>query len=173
MLTTTLNEGDTFYGVLLFFSYPNGTDFYMNISPYVKNSDYYVNPKNLISYLLSIARIDNNIFGYTLIDEVKLISIPDEIIFYGDQYSNICLTNGARVTSNAILNEDKNLVRYDRNYTLDYQYMAKDQSGYNDMKNQAQQSSDETNNGGDFCYQQKTYYGRVNRLTFRLFPLLL
>ena len=37
MLTTTLNEGDTFYGVLLFFSYPNGTDFYMNISPYVKN----------------------------------------------------------------------------------------------------------------------------------------
>ena len=145
----------------------------MNISPDVKKSDYYVTPKNLKSYLLSIKRIDNNIFGYTLLEEVKLISIPDEIIFYGDQYSNICLTNGARVTSNAILNEDKNLVRYDRNYTLDYQYMAKDQNNYNDMKNQAQQSSDETNNGGDFCYQQKTYYGRVNRLTFRLFPLLL
>ena len=36
---------------LIFFSYPNGTDFYMNISPYVKNSEFYVTNNNLISYL--------------------------------------------------------------------------------------------------------------------------
>ena len=47
MLSSTLSIGseckdtDPFYGILIFFSYPNGTDLYMNLSPYVRNSDYY------------------------------------------------------------------------------------------------------------------------------------
>jgi hypothetical protein len=88
MLSSTLSigseckESDPFYGILIFFSYPNGTDFYMNLSPYVKNSDYYQNGYNFIDFLISKRTIDNNIFHYTGIDEIKLISIHIEIIFY-------------------------------------------------------------------------------------------
>ena len=76
MLSSTLsigsecNDSDPFYGILIFFSYPNGTDFDMNLSPYVKNSDYYQNGYNFIDFLISKRRIENNIFKYTPIDEV-------------------------------------------------------------------------------------------------------
>ena len=66
MFTATVSKDGESYlsSYLLFFSYPNGTDFYMNISPYVKNSEYY-NYQNLISYLISTRKIENNIFDYT------------------------------------------------------------------------------------------------------------
>ena len=58
MLTASVSKNGqtTLSSFLLFFSYPNGTDFYMNISPYVKNSEYYDN-RNLISYLLMLLLI--------------------------------------------------------------------------------------------------------------------
>ena len=168
MFTSTAYETaeDDYYGILLFFSYPNGTDFYMNISPYVKNSAYYQTGNNLISYLISKRTIDNNIFGYTGIDEVKLISIPDEIIFYSS--SGIRIANDGQIDLGGILNEDKNLIKYNRNYTLDYQYMVKDQETYNDMKSQSFERLKDEVDGNTYGYTQKTYYGRVNRLTFRL-----
>ena len=54
MFTSTVspNGGSSLSSMLLFFSYPNLTDFYMNISPYVTDSGYYQNGYNLIDYLL-------------------------------------------------------------------------------------------------------------------------
>ena len=80
MFTTDVSKNDETYlsSFLIFFSYPNGTDFYMNLSPYVMDSGYYLDG-NLVSYLLSTSRIENNIFDYSPIEEIKLISIPDEI----------------------------------------------------------------------------------------------
>ena len=174
MLTSTVSPsgGNDLSSILLFFSYPNGTDFYMNISPYVTDSDYYVPGNNLISYLLTKSSIDNNIFGYTLINEVKLILIPDEIIFY-KQGSSVALTNGEKIDSNGVLKQNKNLIKYDRNYTLDYQFMAKGLSSYDAMYNQAHDKEKIINSGRpsknyESEYSQKIYYGRVNRLTFRL-----
>ena len=76
-----VDDGRLLSSLLLFFSYPNGTDFYLNISPYFMDSEYYSNG-NLIKYLLDTCTIENNIFGYSLVNEIKLISIPNEIIFY-------------------------------------------------------------------------------------------
>ena len=179
MLASTLsigsgcNDADPFYGTLFFFSYPNGTDFYINLSPYVRNSAYYQNGYNIIDYLISKRTIDNNIFHYTGIDEVKLISIPNEIIFYSSSSLSTRLTNGERIDKNGVLHEDKNLIKYDRNYTLDYQYMALDQESYTKLRTDAfeQVKIDNTISAVDDAkmnYTQKTYYGRVNRLYFRL-----
>ena len=176
MLTSTVspNGGDVLSSFLLFFGYPNGTDFSMNISPYVTNSGYYVTGNNLISYLLSKRKIENNIFGYTALDEIKLISIPVEILFYKSG-SSVALTNGQNIDSNNILEEKKDLIKYDRNYILDYQYMAKGKAPSNDLYNQAHEKMSISNSGynspkfGDSgYYSQNTYYGRTNRLTFRL-----
>ena len=139
MLTSAIepsNDSGKFFSVLLFFSYPNGTDFYMNISPYVNNSGYYTG-SNLISYLISKRSIDNNIFDYEGIDEIKLISIPSEILFYRRNDLNTPLTNGEQIGSNHILNQNKDIIKYNQNYTLDYQFMALGKASYNDLYNQA------------------------------------
>ena len=113
MLSSTLSIGseckdtDPFYGILIFFSYPNGTDFYMNLSPYVRNSDYYQYGYNFINFLISKRTMENNIFKYTPIDEVKLISIPEEIIFYSSSSLSTRLTNGERIDKNGIYTKIK------------------------------------------------------------------
>ena len=182
ILATTLrigsgcNESDPFYGTLFFFSYLNGTDFYINLSPYVRNSAYYQSGYNIIDYLISKRTIDNNIFYYTGIDEVKLISIPIEIIFYSSSSLSTRLTNGKRIDKNGVLHEDKNLIKYNRNYTLDYQYMALDQTSYENMRKDVFQQVDFHHSieglsavvDSKMNYAQKIYYGRVNRLYFRL-----
>jgi hypothetical protein len=161
MLTSAIepsNDSGKFFSVLLFFSYPNGTDFYMNISPYVNNSGYYTG-SNLISYLISKRTIDNNIFDYEGINEIKLISIPSEILFYRSSDLNTPLTNGEQIGPEHVLDEDKDIIKYDRNYILDYQYMAKDKASYNDMYNQVhdKDNGDGHNPSGSY-YSQKIYY---------------
>ena len=176
MLTSTVspNGGHDLSSILLFFGYPNGTDFYMNISPYVTNSEYYVTGNNLISYLLNTKKIENNIFDYSSVNEIKLISIPEEIIF-SRTGSGAVVNNGENIDSNNILTQNKDLIKFDRNYTLDYQFMAKGKSSYSDVYNQAQikeSISDSECQISEFntneYYSQQIYYGRVNRLTFRL-----
>ena len=162
-----VNDGSLLSSLLLFFSYPNGTDFYLNISPYVMDSEYYSND-NLIEYLLNKCTIENNIFGYSLIDEIKLISIPNEIQFYREG-SDAPLTNGEKISKSHKLKQNKNLIKYNKNYTLDYQFMALGKGKNIDVFNQAHKK-DIPYQGEEFekFYSQKTYYGRVNRLTFSL-----
>ena len=160
------NDAHKLSSFLLFFSYPNGTDFYLNISPFFSDSEYYSN-ENLITYLLNTSTIDNNIFGYTLIKEIKLISIPEEIFFYKDG-SSIPLTNGDNISPNHILKQNKDKIKYNHNYTLDYQFMALDQEKNIDAFNQAHNKEIQYRDSIENGYTQKTYYGRVNRLIFSL-----
>ena len=153
--------------ILIFFSYPNGTDFDINIFPYFSDTEYYSND-NLISFLLNNMTIDNNIFNYTRINEIKLISIPDEIIFYREG-NDTPLLNGECASQNHFLKQNKSLIKYNTIYSLDYQFMALGKEKNIDVFNQAhdkdiQYQLDEFKNN----YTQKTYYGRVNRLTFKL-----
>ena len=169
--TVSPNGGSSLSSMLLFFSYPNGTDFYMNISPYVTDSGYYQNGYNLIDYLLqNIYTIENNIFGYSRIEKVKLIEIPDEIKFYRIG-NNTALISGEEINSDNILKQNKDLIKYDRNYTLDFQFMALGLKTYEDVYKQAHEKNKMSNNGyNNFPdnYNQTIYYGRVNKLTFRL-----
>ena len=69
MFTSTMrkaNNEDDISSILLFFSYPNGTDFYINIFPYFTDTGYYSN-ENLIQYLLNKCTIDNNILDILLL----------------------------------------------------------------------------------------------------------
>ena len=172
MFTSALKKDgvNNFQPILLFFSYPNGTDFYMNISPYVMDSGYYQNGNNLITYLLNKCSMDNNIFGYTKINEIKLISIPPEILFYRIGNEDTPLINGEKIGPNHILKQNKNLIKYNQNYILEYQFMAEGPTSYSALYNQAHERQDLIS-GGDYesgFTQKKIYYGRVNRLTFKL-----
>ena len=164
-------DGGDFFSFLMFFSYPNGTDFYMDISSYVMDTEFYQESYNLISYLLSNRSIDNNIFGYQPVEEIKLVSIPEEIIFYKSE-NDIPLSNGEQISIDHVLKQNKEKIKYDKNYFLDYQFIAKGFETYNELYNHAHKKN-YTYNTGKTCnfqesYSQKIYYGRTNRLSFRL-----
>ena len=74
------------------------------------DSEYY-NNQNLISYLLDKCSMDNNIFGYTKINEIKLIDIPPELRFYRTNDLDTPLTNGERLGSEHVLKQDKNIIK--------------------------------------------------------------
>ena len=169
--STILPDGGDFFSFLMFFSYPNGTDFYMDISSYVMDTEFYQESYNLISYLLSNRSIDNNIFGYQPVEEIKLVSIPEEIIFYKSD-NDIPLSNGERISTDHVLKQNKDKIKYDKNYFLEYQFIAKGFETYNELYNHAHKKNN-TYNTGKTCnfqesYSQKIYYGRTNRLSFRL-----
>ena len=166
-VVTDTYDDNILSSILLFFSYPNGTDFFLNIFPYFTDSDNHSN-NNLIKYLINKCTIDNNIFGYILTDEIKLISIPNEIIFYNEGNNNT-LNNGENANINHILKQNNNLFKDNRIYTLDYQCIALGKETNIDVFNQAHEKVIEYQ-GEEFenDYIQKRYYGRVNRLTFKL-----
>ena len=70
------------YSMLMIFGFANGTDFTMDISPHLMDTGYYTEGNDLVTRLLKNLTIDNNIFGYTSTGQIKLVSIPEELLFY-------------------------------------------------------------------------------------------
>ena len=122
----TNNEG-YYSSFLLFFSYPNGTDFDIDISPYLQNSKNYDPTKNLYKDLMNQMKIENNIFRYKKVEKIKLVSIPEEIIFYNGN-DDIPIQNGNYLYSNYKLNQNLNQKKTYEYYYLYYQYIAEEPS---------------------------------------------
>ena len=69
----------------MIFGYANGTDGEIDISPYLSDSDSDNPDINLVTKLLENIIIDNNIFGYEIVNKIKLVYIPEEIKFYNGE----------------------------------------------------------------------------------------
>lgn len=65
------------YSTLLFLGYANGTDFEIDISPYLMDTGYYNQNDNLYNRLMDSGVIDNNIFGYKIVPKINLVYYPD------------------------------------------------------------------------------------------------
>ena len=157
------NDDKPYTSFLLFFSYPNGTDFTENIGPYLQDSD--VTPKlNFFDFLFSKMKIENNIFRYQKVQKIKLVSIPNELFVYDGTNPNP-LSNGSLIDSNCILEQNKDLLKKEQLYDLYYQYIAKEPN-YNDLY----YSGLEIIENGDYSgqYNPKEVYGRINKLSFKL-----
>ena len=77
------------FSIFMMFGYVNGTDDIINISIYFTDGNN--NEEiNLVTKLSENIIIDNNIFGYELNPEnIKLVLIPDEILFFNKSNENI------------------------------------------------------------------------------------
>ena len=149
---------------LLFFSYPNGTDFSIDISVYLKDSDNYDPSKNLFSFLLTKMKIENNILRYEKVEKIRLVTIPNQILVYnGDE--DTPLPNESIIDSYCVFKQNKALIKTNQNYDLYYQYVAKEPD-YNDLY----YSGLEIHGDGNYAsqYIAKEVYGRTNKLTFKL-----
>ena len=103
-------DSENFFSILLIFGYANGTDFEINIYPYLMDSDYYDNSNNLYTFLMGTMKIDNNIFGYEKVEQIKLISIPDEIKFFNGA-DNSTISNNGFTDVNYTLKQNDDLLK--------------------------------------------------------------
>ena len=102
------NNEELYTSFLLFFSYPNGTDSTIDIGPYLKDSKYFNPSKNLFSDLMNTMKIENNIFRYKKVQKIKLVSIPDELVFY-NLNDNSQIQNGDYLYTNYEIKQNTQL----------------------------------------------------------------
>ena len=154
----------------MIFGYINGTDEKINLGDYFME-DYINSNKSLINKLIKGKKIENNIFGYIILEKIKLIYIPNEIIFY-NKGNNTILTNNSILEKDYILNQNDTIIKTDRYYYLEYQNIISEPD-YDIFDRQANQTigplghlldsvstiDDQTN-----FYNPKNYYGRTNTL---------
>ena len=168
ILTFSSNEGNK-YSTLLFFGYANGTDFSIDISQYIMDTDNYNNNYNLFDKLIENCVIDNNIFGYEIDKEINLVFYPEELLFYkgsGISKEENILPNNSILDANYTLYQNKAMIKTNKLYYLEYQFIVKEPNF--EEFHESVIIEDNTNSNFINEYEQKTFYGRTNRLYFKL-----
>ena len=84
LLTATLGDSnqENIFAIMMIFGFGNGTDFETDISPFLMDTDYYIESDNLYTFLINKMTIDNNIFGYEKVEKIRLVKICDELLLY-------------------------------------------------------------------------------------------
>jgi hypothetical protein len=81
---------------------------------------------NLIIELTKNITIDNNIFGYEITEEINLVSILEQIIFYNKENKDKKLTNNETLNINYIFKQNKNIIKTYEYYNLSYQFIIQE-----------------------------------------------
>ena len=155
------------FSTFILFGFPKGKDMVIDLSPYFLNLESY-NPKiNLIKFLLEDFTIDNNLFNYEKVDKIKLGNIPEHIIFYNN-INNIPLSEGDLIGEDYRLIYNKESIKENKYYELDYQFIVKEQNFTEFYKNEV---SSLNYNDKDFEAESEfrplIYFGRTNLLKFK------
>ena len=153
--------GENFNSLLMIFGYANGTDEEIDISPYLSDSDSYDPDINLITKLLENITIDNNIFGYEIVNKIKLVYIPEEIKFYNEEIEQE-LQNDDILELNYKIKQNKDLIKDYNYYKLEYQFIVKEPD-YSTLYNDAPQILDSEGDLSNY-YTSQVFYGRTNTL---------
>ena len=168
--TTALPLGyereDDFLSLFLLFGYPNGTDFKIDIFPYLMDTGYYNSSNKIYNLLIQNVTINNNIFCYELMEQIKLVSIPDEILFFNGS-DNSSISNDGTIDVNYLLKQNDNIIKEDKYYYLDYQFLMKEpeySKFYNDYPHDVKGSTSDLNE----YFTPKILAGRTNTLKFKL-----
>ena len=160
-----------YISLLVFFGYPNGTDFTIDMSLYVMDTDYYESTNNIFNYLMSKIKVENNIFGYETVQKINLLSIPPELLFYNitdGVVDSEPLPNNSFFDENHKLYQNKALNKTFKDYYLDYQYIVKEPEYSNFYSSPTEEYPNAFDASEYFNSNRKTFYGRANRLTFKL-----
>ena len=163
---STLSTLD-FFSIFILFGYPIWEgNIIEDISLYLTDIDSHDPSNNIISKLNEGLRIENNIFGYIPANKIKLISIPNEIIFYNGEETTK-LSNGDILEFNHRFLQNSNLLKNNQYYSFDFQIIIQEPD-YDTFYNFAHsviniKSGDQINN-----YKQNTFMGRINTVKFKL-----
>ena len=164
-----IGNNEKLYSILMLFGYANYTDSIINISEYFMD-DKINNEKNLFDILLNNIEIENNIFQYYIdINEIKLVSIPNEILFYNKtQPSENPIKNGDHLSRNYTFKQNVTLEKSYNYYYLDYQPIIKEPTYKNYYNGTIKHLEVNKSDSYENDYTQKLYYGRTITLQFKL-----
>ena len=164
-----------YLSMLMIFGYANGTDMEIDISPYFNDTDDFDNNNNIINQLQKGLTIDNNIFGYIPANQIKLISIPEQIIFYnGDDSTQ--LLNGSILEFNHKLKQKNDLIKNNDYYSFEFQFIIEEPDFNTFYKiNTFDNLKYDVNNSADnnISFEPKKFYGKINKATFKLCYIVL
>ena len=172
-LDNTDNSGNNIFSILMIFGFANGTDLTIDISPYLADSGNYNEAKNLYNDLMDTMTIDNNIFGYVKVEQIRLVSICNELLLYrgkSDSRETNTVPIGESFGSQYTLLQDKSRIKNeDTLYTLEYQFIVQEPD-YTTFYSIPHATFDSIGHTYDSSahYQPKTFYGRTNILKFKL-----
>ena len=161
------SNSDNFFPILLMFGYPNGTDFEIDVFPYLMDTGSYSGSNNLIYYLMESMEIFNNIFGYERVPQIRLASIPDEIIFLNGT-DNSKLSNNDTIDENYLLKQNLDIIKDNKYYYLDYQFIVKEPDYDTFYSNTYSSLIDGDTDDLSYLFVPKILYGRTNTLKFKL-----
>ena len=168
---------DHFYTVLLFFNYINGSDYNINITSYFENQ---VNTDNdnddIIIHFPNELQIDNNIFGFQIVQKIKIISIPNEIILYceGKITRKSELKEGDETLSSVdfIISPKNDVIKNDSTYFFEYQCQISELD-YDEFNKYSYKIYDYPENSSvdqrdEFYENIQIYYGKILKIEFKL-----
>ena len=152
-----------YLSIFMIFGYPNGTDIIINITDFLYFEEEGSKPGDDFLYKFleeNYLYIENNIFGYVFDKRINLVSIPDELIInemYGRNWNfeGYQLQNNSELLSSEKyrIKQNTSLIKTSKYYYIDYQFIVREN------KDEKRRLSEE---------EPKYYYGRVNRLKFKL-----
>jgi hypothetical protein len=120
-----------YFSMFMTFGYVNGTDKTIDISFYLSDNENYDQNKNFFNLLYGNPIIENNIFRYKLLNEIKLVSIPKEIfLFKQDNINeNSLLKSDSELDlqDTYFLEQNKNLTKTSQYYYIEYQHILQEQ----------------------------------------------
>ena len=160
------------FSIAMIFGFANGTDFSIDISPFLMDLDNYNGKNNLYNYLSETMNIENNIFKYEKIEKIKLISICDELLLYKGKIKfhteESLISINESFDENYTLFQNKNKIKNAQFYGLEYQFMIKepDYETFYSIPNST--FNNPKNFDASQYYEPKTFYGRINILKFKL-----
>ena len=164
------SEGTDCFSIFMIFGYANGTDTIFDISLYFTD-DNENNEYNLINDLTQNIVINNNIFGYEVVQEINLVSIPEQIFFYKE---NVLLSDNQTLNMNYKFKQNKDLLKTNEYYSLVYQFIMQEPNyeTFNGLSDAIIDCS-KTGTSSSFTdqdgfYNQNIFYGRANTLQFKL-----
>ena len=110
--------------------------------------------------------IENNLFDYEKVNEIRLGHIPNEIIFHNNEKS-IPLSEGDIIDENYRLTYNPEIIKHNSYYQLDFQYILKEKN-YSEFYKYEDKDLHFGDENIDIEFNQLKYYGRTNLLKFKL-----
>ena len=163
------SEDNDCFSIFMIFGFANGTDSIIDISSYFMD-DNVNNENNIIKKLKDYLIIDNNIFGYEFAKQIKLITIPDHILFFNKDNKDVQLSNNNILNFDYIFKQNTNMIKTDDFYSLSYQFIIQEPE-YNEFNNYPISIKEYPYSGSAdqiSFFSQNKFYGRTNKLEFKL-----
>ena len=167
-------DNDEFFATLLYFSYINGTDHNINITSYFSNQENNDNDDIYLNFPEQF-KIDNNIFGYQIMKNIKIVSIPHEINLYKIDNNNIkkVINVGDQCDSNMrLIISPKSIVKKNIIYFIEYQYQytGPDYDTFNKYPDKIIDYPEDSliSQKDEFNKEREIYFSKTLKIEFKL-----